>query len=232
MAHVNLTVEAPFEWLNAKERKDWIQSFNDAVDKAVADFGSITDWKLKGVDSVEEDTEPSLYSWNGWEAEPETTGDGSGDPEKFFITIRDPEGEEYALIVHRVCGGKHPLSGSIAVEKERRAQNIVDALNAQAEARSEGDSNCYYLDLGVDADEGERLLAAHTGPFSSRAMAVVFAQGSRGQCAAKVREELLGIGLDVSDPDVSYRELDSPILGATLVTYVEGRDEPVETDLY
>lgn len=72
----------------------------------------------------------ALYDWVGWEAEPETTGDGSGDPEKYFITIRDPLGEEFALIAHRVCGGSYPLDSDLAKEKVSRARLIVAALNA------------------------------------------------------------------------------------------------------
>jgi hypothetical protein len=69
------------------------------------------------------------YTWWGWTSEPETTGDGSGDPDKWFLTIVE-DGEEKAVIVHRTCGGKFPLDGLVAKDKERAAQQIVDALNA------------------------------------------------------------------------------------------------------
>jgi len=69
------------------------------------------------------------YRWVDFEPEPDITGDGSGDPEKFFITILDPDGEEYACIVHRIVGGRFPINGDLADEKRGRAQKIVDALN-------------------------------------------------------------------------------------------------------
>jgi hypothetical protein len=74
-------------------------------------------------------TEPWRFTWTGWERETELTGDGLGDPDKYFLLIRDPDGEEYACIVHRTEGGRFPLEGEIAKEKEGRALNIVAALN-------------------------------------------------------------------------------------------------------
>lgn len=69
------------------------------------------------------------FRWTGWERETEMTGDGSGDPDKYLITILDPEGEEYAHIVHRTAGGMFPLDGVIAKKKEERAVQITAALN-------------------------------------------------------------------------------------------------------
>ena len=68
------------------------------------------------------------FGWYGWEAEPDMTGDGSGDPDKYFITITKG-GEEYALIVHRTVGGKYPLDGDVAIQKTYQAEHIVNALN-------------------------------------------------------------------------------------------------------
>jgi hypothetical protein len=69
------------------------------------------------------------FTWTDWERETELTGDGSGDPGKYFLIIRDPDGEEYACILHRTEGGRFPLDGEIAKEKEKRATMIVAALN-------------------------------------------------------------------------------------------------------
>lgn len=68
--------------------------------------------------------------WWGWAPEPEMTGDGEGDPEKYFLTIVDERGEEIAVIVHRICNGKYPIDGDLALRKQHNAQVIVDALNA------------------------------------------------------------------------------------------------------
>lgn len=70
------------------------------------------------------------FEWTDFEPESQTTGDGSGDPDKHILTILDPEGEEYATIVHRVCGGKYPIDGPLAEEKRQRAQHLVETLNA------------------------------------------------------------------------------------------------------
>jgi hypothetical protein len=69
------------------------------------------------------------FTWTEWEPETALTGDGSGDPDKYILTIRDPEGEEYATIVHRTEGGLFPLDGLVAKEKEQRAVTIVAALD-------------------------------------------------------------------------------------------------------
>ena len=78
-----------------------------------------------------------MFAWYDFEAEPDMTFDGSGDPETHYITIAtvDPidgsMGDEWAVICHRICGGKYPLDGDLANEKRARAQAIVDALNAE-----------------------------------------------------------------------------------------------------
>ena len=77
------------------------------------------------------DGEARRYSWTGWERDTDMSGDGSGDPDRYFLTIRDPEGEEYAHIVHRTNGGTYPIDGPMAREKEGHARRIVDALNAE-----------------------------------------------------------------------------------------------------
>lgn len=69
------------------------------------------------------------YDWIDFEPEPDLTGDGEGDPDKHIILIRE-DGEEFATIVHRTCGGKYPLDGPTAEEKRRNAEHMIDALNA------------------------------------------------------------------------------------------------------
>lgn len=68
-------------------------------------------------------------TWNDFESEPNITGDGSGDPDTHYLTIRDEDGEELAVICHRTCDGKYPLDGDLANRKRHNAQVIVDALN-------------------------------------------------------------------------------------------------------
>lgn len=68
-------------------------------------------------------------TWNDFEREPEMTGDGSGDWDTWYLTIRDERGEEVAVICHRTVGGKFPIDGEVADRKRRNAQVIVDALN-------------------------------------------------------------------------------------------------------
>lgn len=77
-----------------------------------------------------ETTTSDPFKWFDFESEPEMTGDGSGDPEKHYLTIAYPDGEELAVIVHRTCGGKFPIDGELADSKRRAAQHIVAALDA------------------------------------------------------------------------------------------------------
>lgn len=81
---------------------------------------------------MDNDGKAGRYSWTGWECDTDMSGDGSGDPDRYLLTVRDPEGEEYAHIVHRTNGGTYPIDGPMAREKEGRAQRIVDALNAES----------------------------------------------------------------------------------------------------
>jgi len=67
--------------------------------------------------------------WFDFEPEPEVTGDGTGDPEKYILTIANEHGEEIATIVHRLAGGRFPIDGDEAERKRRNAQVIVNALN-------------------------------------------------------------------------------------------------------
>jgi hypothetical protein len=73
------------------------------------------------------------YNWHGWMAE--TDNDNADDREGvWYLTIVDPDGEEYAVIMHRLCGGKYPLDGELAQSKVARAETIVAALNASEDA--------------------------------------------------------------------------------------------------
>jgi len=64
------------------------------------------------------------YSWIDFEE------DWSTDQikDKFILTILDPEGEEFASIVHR-ASNEFPIDGDLAEQKRDNAQKIVDALN-------------------------------------------------------------------------------------------------------
>lgn len=69
------------------------------------------------------------YGWFGWDAETDM-GNPDDRQEVYHLTITDPDGEEYATITHRLCGGKYPLDGDVAQRKVRQAEHIVAALNA------------------------------------------------------------------------------------------------------
>ena len=76
-----------------------------------------------------------IYDWWGWQAETEMENDDDRQ-NVHFLTIVE-HGEEYAVIMHRTCPDengveKYPLDGPYAREKLKRAQRIVDALNATA----------------------------------------------------------------------------------------------------
>lgn len=80
------------------------------------------------------DPSEGTVAWLDFEPEPDITGDGSGDPDKWILTIADGLGtsdwpEEVAVIVHRTCDGKYPIDGDLANKKRRNAQAICDALN-------------------------------------------------------------------------------------------------------
>ena len=83
------------------------------------------------VSDSDPDNEPEdKFTWNDWQSEEEELGT-DGRVGVYWIEISDPNGEEYAVIVHRTVHGQFPLDGPVAKEKEERAQKIVDALNAQ-----------------------------------------------------------------------------------------------------
>lgn len=65
------------------------------------------------------------YTWTDFEPD-----EFDNIPDKHYITILDEVGEEFAIIVHRTCGGDYPLDGAVAEVKRGRAQMLVDALNA------------------------------------------------------------------------------------------------------
>lgn len=67
-----------------------------------------------------------MFGWYDFEA------DDSSDKieDKFILTIHDPDGEEFATIVHRTAGGRFPLDGDLANQKRLNATRIVNALNA------------------------------------------------------------------------------------------------------
>ena len=69
-----------------------------------------------------EDSEEPRYGW--WDFE-----QGDSTPAGYFyITIINPEGDEFATIVHR-ASAQYPIDGDVANEKRKNAQYIVDALN-------------------------------------------------------------------------------------------------------
>lgn len=80
------------------------------------------------VSDTDTDTDTDKYHWIGWESEEDEMVTDAR-PGTYWITICHPDGEEYAVIIHRTMGGKFPLDGDVAKGKEADAQRIVDALN-------------------------------------------------------------------------------------------------------
>lgn len=68
--------------------------------------------------------------WIDFEPETDTTGDGSGDLDKYILTITNDAGDEVAVIVHRTCGGKYPLDGEVADRKRHNAKLIVQTMRS------------------------------------------------------------------------------------------------------
>lgn len=75
-----------------------------------------------------ETIEDVRFGWTDFESEPETTGDGSGEPDVFWLTIYE-YGEELATITHR-HSQEYPIDGRLADQKRANAQRIVEALRA------------------------------------------------------------------------------------------------------
>lgn len=67
------------------------------------------------------------YTATYWEHEGDQPDGREG---VYYITILDPEGEEYAVIMHRTCNGEYPLGGQVANEKLNRSLELCRALNA------------------------------------------------------------------------------------------------------
>jgi hypothetical protein len=59
----------------------------------------------------------------------------------YFLTIADFDGDEVAIIVHRVCNGRYPLDGELAKQKVRNAKMLIEAWN--------------YMSLHIDDVLGE-----------------------------------------------------------------------------
>lgn len=73
------------------------------------------------------------YGWHGWAAETENENDDDRE-DVYYLTITEG-GEEMAVIMHRLVGGKYPLDGEVANSKVRDAERIVAALNMRAQLR-------------------------------------------------------------------------------------------------
>lgn len=78
------------------------------------------------------------FGWLDFEAEPDMTGDGEGDPNKYYLTIGAWDGgafsDELAVIVHRTCPDeigreRFPLDDPIVESKRKVAMRIVHLLN-------------------------------------------------------------------------------------------------------
>lgn len=69
-----------------------------------------------------------MFTWTGWHAETDLDNDDDRE-DVYYLTINSPNGEEYAVIVHRTVGGKYPLDGTVATQKIARADFMCVALN-------------------------------------------------------------------------------------------------------
>lgn len=71
------------------------------------------------------------YYMTDWEAE---TDIGNDDDREgvYFLTIHHPDGEEMAVVIHRVCDGRFPIDGDVAQAKVKSAELIVNSLNARS----------------------------------------------------------------------------------------------------
>lgn len=76
-----------------------------------------------------ETIEDVRFAWIDFEPEPETTGDGSGDPSVHYLTIYE-NGEEMATITHRFGLLGERMDASEVERKQKNAERIVEALRA------------------------------------------------------------------------------------------------------
>lgn len=77
----------------------------------------------------------SYWHWSDFEPEPDLTGDGSGDPNKHYLTVwygKDDNFDEMFLMVHR-ASDTFPIDGMLANHKRRLAEWLVDHLNETGE---------------------------------------------------------------------------------------------------
>lgn len=94
----------------------------------------VTEWTPVAPEQTEEEAVDEgtvhdvRFAWTDFEAEPDMTGDGSGDPDVFYLTIYE-HGEEMATICHRASAAC-PVDGVVAQEKRAAADRIVEALRA------------------------------------------------------------------------------------------------------
>lgn len=66
------------------------------------------------------------YHFTDWEQD-------DCDPDRYYLTIRDPDEEEMCIIVHCEVGGRFPLDGPVADGKTYTAEMICEALNYREE---------------------------------------------------------------------------------------------------
>lgn len=95
----------------------------DLITEHVQDFG-FESWGLIGTVTIKE---PARYTSTYWQHEADLPEGREG---VYFLQILDPEGEEYAVIIHRTENGQFPIGGSLANEKLYNANEICKALNA------------------------------------------------------------------------------------------------------
>ena len=95
----------------------------DLIKEHAQDFG-FEGWDHIGTVTTKE---PARYTSTYWQHEADLPEGREG---VYFLQILDPEGEEYAVVIHRTENGQFPIGGSLANEKLERANHICEALNA------------------------------------------------------------------------------------------------------
>ena len=94
----------------------------DLITEHVQDFSFIS-WDLIGTVTIKE---PARYTSTYWQHEADLPEGREG---VYFLQILDPEGEEYAVIIHRTENGQFPIGGRVANDKLEAANKICEALN-------------------------------------------------------------------------------------------------------
>lgn len=104
-----------------------ITEANDKFDAEVLPMYRIRFEDGEVIDAFPDEVE-ARYTATYWQDESDLPDGREG---VHYIQILDPEGEEYAVIIHRTSKGLYPIGGRSANEKLERSLEICEALNAR-----------------------------------------------------------------------------------------------------